>query len=95
MSPSTQSLAELRALSDLIKVSIGNIEKSLIARNQTFPSPDEAFDPSTEAARMAPDVLAHINSIVAAAAQLTAAVRLPAVSLGFIAGQVRGRSLLN
>ncbi len=84
----TGPAAELRALSDLIKASVDKIEALCAERGQTFPLSDLPFTPQSEAPRMAPDVIAEGTIIVAAAAQLIAAVRPPPLGLLTYATQV-------
>ncbi|KAI0771399.1 O-methyltransferase [Irpex lacteus] len=74
-------VAELRALSDLIKASVDKIEALCAERGQTYPTSDVPFSPQSEAPRMAPDVIAEGTIIVAAAAQLITAVRPPPLSV--------------
>ena len=88
-SKAASPIAELRALANLINSSLDKMEASLVSRSQTFPSPDEPFNPATEAARMAPDVSEQVSIIVAAASQLTAAVRIPGSALSYNSMAVR------
>lgn len=74
-------VAELRALSNLIKASVDKIEALCLERGQTYPSLNSTFTGQSEAPRMAPDVIAEGTIIVAAAAQLVAAVRSPPVGI--------------
>lgn len=76
-----QSLADLRALSDIIKTSIDKLEAGLTARGQSLPSLDEPSSRELEAQFTAPDLLAAADDIVSAAGQLTAAIRPPILSL--------------
>ncbi|KAI0771361.1 S-adenosyl-L-methionine-dependent methyltransferase [Irpex lacteus] len=64
-------VAELRALSDIIKTSVDRIEALCAERGQTFPLSDLPFTPQSECP----------NKPGAAAAQLLAAVRPPSLSL--------------
>ncbi|KAI5119287.1 hypothetical protein M0805_008066 [Coniferiporia weirii] len=77
---------ELKALAKLINDSVKRIEESCSARNVAFPPLSEPFSPESEAARMDPAVLQASTDIVAAAAQLTALVRPPPLSLLIKAG---------
>lgn len=61
--------------------SIKHIDESCSSRNVSFPSLDQIFTPESEAARMDPHVLQASANIVAAAAQLTAIVRPPPLTL--------------
>ena len=86
---STSAAKELRALADLINGAVEKIERACASRSQTYPLADDPFTPQSEAVRMAPDVLEPGNIIVAAAAQLISAVRIPAVTLTVSALSVR------
>ena len=72
---------ELHALAELIGSAVRKIDEGLASRQQVFPSPDEPFNPATEAARMDPNIAEQTSIIVAAASQLSAAVRFPVLSL--------------
>lgn len=87
-------IAELRALSDLIKASVDKIEALCAERGQTYPTSDAPLSPQSEAPRMAPDVIAEGTIIVAAAAQLITAVRPPPLSVLTQAVQVRDNFIL-
>lgn len=76
-----QSLADLRALSDIIKTSIDKLEAGLTARGQSLPSLNEPSSRELEAQFTSPDLLAAADDIVSAAGQLTAAIRPPILSL--------------
>ncbi|KAF7792890.1 hypothetical protein EIP86_003991 [Pleurotus ostreatoroseus] len=78
---STSAAKELRALADLINGAVEKIERACASRSETYPLADDYITPQSEAVRMAPDVLELGNIIVAAAAQLISAVRIPAVTL--------------
>lgn len=86
---STSAAKELRALADLINGAVEKIERACASRSQTYPLADDPFTPQSEAVRMAPDVLESGSIIVAAAAQLISAVRIPAVTLTVSALSVR------
>ncbi|KAI5123841.1 hypothetical protein M0805_009133 [Coniferiporia weirii] len=72
---------ELHALAKLVTDSVKQIEESCTARNVTFPPLNSTFSLESEAARMDPAVLQASANIVAAAAQLTAIVRPPTLTL--------------
>lgn len=76
-----QTIQELKALSDIIKTSIDQIERTTKANGLVFPSPHTAFSPETEAARLLPDVVDAVSLVTAAAAQLTAYVRPPPMTV--------------
>ncbi|KAI0697894.1 O-methyltransferase [Cytidiella melzeri] len=77
----TSPVAELRALSDLIKNAVDNIEALCVQRGQTYPLSNLPYTPESDAPRMLPDVIAQGTVIVSAAAQLVAVVRPPAVGM--------------
>ena len=83
------TLDELRALSNLIDVSVKNIEKSMLDSGNTFPSLNEPFTLESEIARLNPAIMESASHIVAAASQLTAIVRPTGLSLAVTAFQVR------
>ncbi|KAJ3527088.1 hypothetical protein NM688_g8174 [Phlebia brevispora] len=85
MATTKSAASELRALADLINGAVAQIEAACASRSQTYPLADEPFTPQSEAARMSPDVLVPGNIIVAAAAQLITAVRIPALTLSVTA----------
>ena len=89
MSSIQSPVAELRALSDLIKSSVDKIEALCVERGSTYPSLDTPFSPQSDAPRMIPDVIEEGVIIVAASAQLIAAVRPPPVGMIGQAFQVR------
>lgn len=86
--PVDSPVAELRALSDIIKISVDRIEALCAERGQTFPLSDLPFTPQSEVPRANPEVVVEGKLIVAAAAQLLAAVRPPSLSLVTHAVQV-------
>ncbi|KAJ3553485.1 hypothetical protein NM688_g3587 [Phlebia brevispora] len=71
---------ELRALVALISDSLDSMEHTVCSRGQTFPSMHKPYSPESEAARSVPEGLKASSVIVAAASQLIAAVRPPAIS---------------
>ncbi|KIK51637.1 hypothetical protein GYMLUDRAFT_78142 [Collybiopsis luxurians FD-317 M1] len=73
------AVSSLRALAQIITDSIDVIEGRLTNASETFPSLDEPFDPSTsvESILVEPEMSRATSLIIAAAAQLTAAVRRP------------------
>ncbi|KAA1468514.1 O-methyltransferase [Dentipellis sp. KUC8613] len=77
----TDTLAELKALSDLIKSNIDRIEAASKSTSLEFPSPWTPFTPPSEAGRMIPDVVDATTQVVAAASQLIAAVRPPPLTI--------------
>ena len=81
MSSSFRSLRELRALGNLINSSIDQIEQACQSQGKDLPSLHEPSSAESEAILLLPDVMKASNVIVAAAAQLTAAVRPPTISL--------------
>ncbi|KAI0346013.1 S-adenosyl-L-methionine-dependent methyltransferase [Trametopsis cervina] len=82
MPSSTSPVSELRALSDLIKAAVDKIEAACTSRGQIYPSANDPFTFDSEIPRASPDVVQDGIVIVAAAAQLIAAVRPPQYSLG-------------
>ncbi|THG99674.1 hypothetical protein EW026_g2708 [Hermanssonia centrifuga] len=74
------TVKELRALSQLINASIDEIEHAMVSRGQSFPLLNESYSLESEIPRMEPDMVAAGTVITSAAAQLIAAVRIPAVS---------------
>ena len=81
MSSPFRSLSELRALGNLINTSIDQIEQACQSQGKDLPSLNEPSSAESEAILLLPDVMKASNVIVAAAAQLTAAVRPPTISL--------------
>ena len=81
MSSLSRSLGELRALGNLINSSIDQIEQACQSQGKDLPSLNEPSSAESEAILLLPDVMKASNVIVAAAAQLTAAVRPPTISL--------------
>ncbi|KIK56925.1 hypothetical protein GYMLUDRAFT_75954 [Collybiopsis luxurians FD-317 M1] len=73
------AVSSLRALAQIITGSIDVIERRLTDASETFPSLDESFDPTTnvESILAEPEMSRATSLIIAAAAQLTAAVRRP------------------
>ncbi|KAI0087858.1 O-methyltransferase [Irpex rosettiformis] len=88
----TSPVPELRALSDLIRVSVDKIEALCIERGQTYPLLDQPFTPQSEASRMSPNVATEGSLIVSAAAQLIATVRSPVSSVAIQAVQYHASS---
>ena len=81
------TLDELRALSNLIDVSVKSIEKCMQDSGASFPSLNEPFSLESEMARLNPVVMEAASHIVAASAQLTALVRPTGLSLAITAFQ--------
>ncbi|KAI0064272.1 O-methyltransferase [Artomyces pyxidatus] len=71
----TETIAELRALSEIIKNSIDRIERATAAKGLSLPSPQTPFTPESEAARSLPEVAEAGALIVSAATQLSTLVR--------------------
>jgi hypothetical protein len=78
---SRDSLAELKALTNIIQSSIEQIENDLSINNLTFPSPDSTFSLESEAPRMRPDIQAAGSLIASAAAQLISLARPSQITL--------------
>ena len=64
------TLAELKALANIIQSSVEQIEAAVTANSFTFPSPDSMFSLETEAPRMHPAILSAGSLITSAATQL-------------------------
>lgn len=77
------SLATLRALSDIIAQAVTTVERSYTDAGLSLPSLDEPFDPHApaEALRQDPVVAGAVQNLVAAAGQIAAVMRDPAVSI--------------
>jgi hypothetical protein len=76
MSTTSSGFGEIRALVDIIKNTVDQLEGTIASRGQTYPSLSTPFSKETEAVRIAaPDVLALGDIVVSAAAQLIANVR--------------------
>ena len=75
------TLAELKALANIIQSSVEQIEAAVTANSFTFPSPDSTFSLETEAPRMHPAILSAGSLITSAAAQLMTLVRPAPVTL--------------
>jgi hypothetical protein len=69
------TLAELKALANIIQSSVEQIEATVTANSFTFPSSDSTFSLETEAPRMHPAILSAGSLITSAAAQLITLVR--------------------
>ncbi|KAH9993413.1 O-methyltransferase [Russula vinacea] len=69
------TLAELKALANIIQTSIEQIEEVVTANSFTFPSPDSTFSPESEAPRMHPAIQSAGSLITSAAGQLITLVR--------------------
>ncbi len=82
------SLAELKALANIIQSSIEQIEADLSTNSLTFPSPDSKFSLESEAPRMDPDIQSAGSLITSAAAQLITLVRPAPITLLEISLQV-------
>lgn len=88
MSRSTPS--PLRQLADIISKSVDAIDASFTKSHLAYPKLDAPLDPASpsEAASMALDIIQAGMRIVAACAQLTATVRIPAHAVYDVAGGV-------
>ncbi|KAJ7121939.1 O-methyltransferase [Mycena filopes] len=77
------ALATLRALSDMIADAVTTVERTYKDAGQEAPSLDKPFDrhDPAEALRRDPVVASAVQNLVAAAGQITAIVRDPAVSI--------------
>ena len=82
------AVSELKALANIIQSSIQQIEAVVTANSFTFPSPDSAFSPESEAPRMHPAIQLAGSLIVSAAAQLITLVRPAPLTLFDILLQV-------
>ncbi|KAF8891394.1 S-adenosyl-L-methionine-dependent methyltransferase [Infundibulicybe gibba] len=71
----------LSSLANLISASIAAIERNCVARKVKLPSLDEPFTPQSEAPLLDPEVQNAAAIVIAAAAQLTATLRLAPVTL--------------
>jgi len=97
------SLATLRALSDIIADAVTTVERKYKGAGLDAPSLDEPFNPHApaEALRRDPVVADAVQNLVAAAGQIAAVMRDPAVSIlnsahAFqISSSVRGAAELN
>ncbi|KAH9971123.1 S-adenosyl-L-methionine-dependent methyltransferase [Lactifluus volemus] len=69
------TLAELKALANIIQSSIKQIEDAVTTKSYTFPSSDSTFSFETEAPRMDPIIQSAGSFITSAAAQLITLVR--------------------
>ena len=82
------TIAELKALANIIQSSIEQIEQVTTANSFTFPSPDLTFSPETEAPLMHPAIQSAGSLIVSAAGQLITLVRPAPLTLLDISSQV-------
>ena len=82
------TIAELKALANIIQSSIEQIEQVTTANSFTFPSPDSTFSPETEAPLMHPAIQSAGSLIVSAAGQLITLVRPAPLTLLDISSQV-------
>ena len=85
---SQDTLAELKALANIIQSSIEQIEDVVTANSFTFPSPDSTFSLESEAPRMHPAIQSAGSLITSAAAQLMTLVRPAQLTLLDISTQV-------
>jgi hypothetical protein len=69
------TLAELKALANIIQSSIKQIEDAVTTKSYAFPSSDSTFSFETEAPRMDPIIQSAGSFITSAAAQLITLVR--------------------
>ncbi|KAH9994291.1 S-adenosyl-L-methionine-dependent methyltransferase [Russula vinacea] len=81
------TIAELKALANIIQSSIEQIEQVTTANSFTFPSPDSTFSPETEAPRMHPAIQSAGSLIASAAGQLITLVRPAPLTLLDISSQ--------
>ena len=79
----------LRDLSDIISSAVDRIENALDAQSLDFPSPDTPYTKESESPRNIPEVFDAVNTIIAAAGQLTAVARAPALTVFDIMFMVR------
>jgi len=68
-------------LSKLISDAAAHIDSVCKARNTTFPSLDEPFNPATETIRMDPEVMGSLATLTSSADQLIATAWVPALTL--------------
>lgn len=85
---------ELKALAKLIYDSVEDIETNCKARNVNFPSLSEKFTPESEVFRGNPAIIQATGNITAAASQLIALARPPAVTLSTKSIQVSTRTFV-
>lgn len=76
-------ISPLRQLANIISQSVDEIETVMTKGNLEYPSLDESFNPfsAEEAVAMSPEVRQPAALIVAACAQLSAIVHIPALTL--------------
>jgi hypothetical protein len=89
------TLAELKALANIIQSSVEQIEGVVSANSFTLPSPDSKFSLESEAPLMHPTIQSAGALITSAAAQLTTLVRPAPLTLVDITMQVKLKSLLS
>jgi hypothetical protein len=77
------STSPLRQLADIISASVDNIDAQLLQAKVGYPSLDDPFNPMSpsEAATANPEVVQSSFLVVAACAQLSAIVKMPALTL--------------
>ena len=73
----------LRQLADIISTSVDKIDTAFSAANLQYPSLNEPFNPTSpnEGLSMSPEVIQAATLAVAACAQLSATINVPALSL--------------
>ncbi|KIP10225.1 hypothetical protein PHLGIDRAFT_266342 [Phlebiopsis gigantea 11061_1 CR5-6] len=86
-SQAQSTIAELKALSDLIQASLTSIEATMTARSLDFPSPHTTMTMESEGPRMIPEVDEACSLIVSAAMQLIYSVRSPILNITVAATQ--------
>ena len=77
------SASPLRQLADIISASVDRIDAQLLQAKVDYPSLDNPFNPTSpsEAATATPEVVQSSFLVVAACAQLSAIVKMPALTL--------------
>ncbi|TFY78717.1 hypothetical protein EWM64_g5297 [Hericium alpestre] len=80
------ALAELKALSNIIRENIDRLEATCKANGLEYPSSKAPYGPESEAARNLPDAMEAGSLIVSAATQLVAAVNPPPMTMFSLVG---------
>lgn len=86
------ALNELRSLAKLMNYSLKTIENCITSQNISFPGLNETYSPKSESSLGDPAVVEAAAHIVSAAAQLSAMVRPPPLTIIHTAFQVRNPS---
>ncbi|KAJ3558401.1 hypothetical protein NM688_g947 [Phlebia brevispora] len=89
MNTTENPICELRALSDVIKSSLDKIEAVLQSISKPFPSLDDTSTPELDVVRLIPEIFRASEDVIAAAGQLTAAIRVPALNVGIDCGSAQ------